>query len=120
MTLKEKQNFTKAMRGERGASSRKKKRKINFDIVNKCLFCLIISMGVYYVVSINDLAIKGFVLQELKTEVQDLSDENTQMQLSVMKLESYENIEKRAQELNMVKVGKIDYITVNGSSVAKK
>lgn len=119
MTLKEKQNFTQAMRGERG-TSRKKRKKINFGIINKCLLCLMITMGVYYVVSINDLAIKGFVLQELRSEVQDLSEENTQMKLSVMNLESYENIEKRAQELNMVKVGKIDYITVNGSSVAKK
>lgn len=119
MTLKEKQNFTKAMRGEK-RESRKKKRKINFEIINKFLFCLIITMGVYYVVSINDLAIKGFVLQELKAEAQGLSDDNTQMQLAVMKLESYENIEKRAQELNMVKVGKIDYITVNDSSVAKR
>jgi cell division protein FtsB len=119
MTLREKQNFTKAMRKEKDGVS-KKRRKFNFEILNKCLFCLILSMGVYYVVSINDLAIKGFVLQELKSEVQDLKEDNTQIQLAVMKLESYENIEKRAQELNMVKVGKIDYITVNNSSVAKK
>jgi len=119
MTLKEKQNFTKAMRKDK-KGVRTKRKKLNFAIVNKFLFCLLLIMGVYYVVSINDLAIKGFVLQELKSEVQDLHQENTQIQLAVMKLESYDNIEKRAQELNMVKVGKIDYITINNSSVAKK
>ncbi len=35
-------------------------------------------------------------------------------------LESYENIAKRAEELKMVKVDKIDYITIVDGVVAKK
>ena len=119
MTLKQKQNFTKA-RKNKGRESRKRRGCFNFELANKFIFCLIAVVGVYYVVSINDLAIKGFVLQELKTDAKVLQIENNQMELAVMELESYDSIEKRAKELSMVKVGKIDYITITGGSVAKK
>jgi len=119
MTLKQKQNFAKA-RKNNGRESRKRRGQFNFGLANKFLFCLIAIVGVYYVVSINDLAIKGFVLQELKTETKSLQGKNNQMELAIMELESYEAIEKRAQDLSMVKVGKIDYITITGGSVARK
>ncbi len=74
----------------------------------------------YYVVSINDLAIKGFVLRDKKVQVDNLLEDNNQTELAIAKFESYENIEKRAKEMNMVKVGKIDYISVSGKTVARK
>jgi len=49
-----------------------------------------------------------------------LIEENNQTELAIMKFESYENIEKRAKEMNMVKVGKIDYITISEKTVARK
>ena len=119
MTLKQKQNFAKARKNIEN-DSRRKRMRFSIKMANKILFCLIATIGVGYVVSINDLAIKGFVLQELKTESQELRVENNEIELAIMVLESYDSIEKRAQDLSMVKVGKIDYITVTGGSVARK
>jgi len=117
MTLNQKQNFAQAKINK---DSEKVRRGINLKLVNRLLMALIAITGVYYVVSINDLAIKGFVLRDTKNAVQKYQDDNNQMELAIMKLESYDNIEKRALSMNMVKVSKIDYINVQGRTVAMK
>lgn len=119
MTFKQKQNFAQAKMTKEYEGG-KVKKSINYKLINKFLASLVIIAGVYYVVSVNDLAIKGFVLREKKIQAEDLIEENNQTELAIMKFESYENIEKRAKEMNMVKVGKIDYITISEKTVARK
>ena len=96
------------------------RKKIRLDLVNKFLLCLIIVSGIGFIVTINDLSIKGFVLQDLKMSMKNLQAENQQIELAITKLQSYDNIEIKAQEMKMVKVDKIDYITVNDLAVAKR
>lgn len=86
----------------------------------KFIFILIVILGISFVASINDLAIKGFVLQELKMNVKDLERKNENVGLLTAELESYENIKKRAEDLKMVRVDNIEYITVIDGAVAKK
>ncbi|MDO8260840.1 MAG: hypothetical protein Q7T50_05095 [Candidatus Magasanikbacteria bacterium] len=119
MTFNQKQNFAQAKKGKEYENG-KTKKSINFRLLNKFLMFFIIIAGVYYVVGVNDLAIKGFVLRDLKIQAEDLIEENNQTELAIMKFESYENIEKRAKEMNMVKVSKIEYITVSEKTVARK
>ena len=52
--------------------------------------------------------------------MKNLQAENQQIELAITKLQSYDNIEIKAQEMKMVKVDKIDYITVNDLAVAKR
>ena len=89
-------------------------------VANRFLLALVLVCGVYFVVSINDLSIKGFVLQELKTEIAKLENDKKNVELSIMKLESYENINQKASDLKMVKVDKIDYVTVANGAVAMR
>ena len=98
----------------------KNKKSVLQKIIVKFVFCLIMILGISYVVSVNNLSIKGFVLNDLKLKVSELQKENENIELKVMNLESYENITKRANELKMVKVDKIDYITKANEFVAKK
>ena len=98
----------------------KNKKTILQKIIIKFIFCLIIICGISYVVSVNNLSIKGFVLADLKSKVSELQKENENIELKVMNLESYENITKRVNELKMVKVDKIDYITKANDFVAKR
>lgn len=81
---------------------------------------LIIVIGILFVVSVNDLSIKGFMLKDLKVQLMELKAENEQFELIAMELESYENIENRAQELKMVKVDSIDYITLSEPTMAMR
>ena len=73
-----------------------------------------------FVININDLSIKAFVLRDLRIEASGLVQENEEIELMVMRLESYDHIAKRAQDLNMVSVESIDYIDVVDTNVAKK
>ena len=81
---------------------------------------LIIFSGISFVVSINNLAIKGFILEDLKKEVNNLKVENENIGLQAAQLKSYDNVAAKAEELKMVKVDKIDYIKINEETVAKK
>lgn len=95
-------------------------RSAKFAYLNKFLFAMAVICGIFFVVSINDLSIKGFVLQDLKLEVNELSSENRNIELQVMELESFDSIAKRANDMKMVRVDKIDYISVNNEDVAMK
>ena len=98
-----------------------KQKFIKFlTVFNKLLCILVICSGISFVAGINDLSIKGFVLQELKSKVTELKNENKNIELTATELESYENIHRRAEDLKMVKVDKIDYVMVVNDVVAMK
>lgn len=96
------------------------KRKINLMTVNKILFTLIIVAGVYYIAGINDLTVKGFKLQELKKEAIKLKDSNNILETEAMSLGSNGNLSERIKKLNMVAVGKVEYLSQTDSFVAMK
>jgi cell division protein FtsL len=97
-----------------------RKFAVNWSLVNKGCGATIIILIIVYIVSINDLSIKSFTLQAAKNEIADLQKENDRLNLAVMNLDSYDNINRRAKELKMVKVDKIEYIEIKDGVVAKK
>ena len=112
--MKQKQKRTKSNHGK---SRRRMSRLQRF---NKLLIILIVGSALAYIGVINDLSIQGFKVEALKQKRAELKKENEAIGLKVTELESYRNIANRAQELKMVKVGNIDYITVTDSMVAKR
>ncbi|OGF28468.1 hypothetical protein A2331_05105 [Candidatus Falkowbacteria bacterium RIFOXYB2_FULL_34_18] len=98
----------------------KSKFLLAHGILNKFIMAMILVCGIYFVVSANDLSIKGFVLQKLKLEVAEINKQNKEIKLKIMELESYDNITKKAEELKMVKVEKVDYILISPETVARK
>ena len=81
---------------------------------------MIIISGAYYIIGANDLSIKGFVLNDLKTRADALAKENQDIETQVMRLESYDQIAAKSRELKMVAVERIEYITIVNGEVAKK
>ena len=78
---------------------------------------------VYYVAGINDLIAKGFRLQELRIESVRLQEENRNIKSKAVALESYQNLNERARQLNMIAMGEeVHYISSisEGSVVAKR
>jgi hypothetical protein len=95
-------------------------RKIfNVKFFNVFLLLTIGVMGFIYIFSVNDLIAKGFKLNELKKELSRISEENTEYNLKVLSLESYNSLDRRATELKMVAVDRIDYITVKNNVALK-
>jgi len=89
-----------------------KKELFSLKKFNIILFSLIIICSIYYLININDLTVKGFKLEEFKKKLNYLSSENTDFEIKEMSLGSYNNLSKRAEELNMIAVGNVDYITI--------
>lgn len=107
-----------------GSSISKKNGGINYSrqimIANRIMLTFIIVLGVSYMLSVNDLSIKGFVLNDLKAQINDLEKEGGAIEAQVAQLESNSAINTRAQQLAMVRVDKIEYITLTDGKVAKK
>jgi len=85
---------------------------------NKILASMIFVVIIAYIATINDLSIKGFILQDLRGNISQLEIDNEQYELKAMNLESYELINERAQKLGMVKVDDIKYVAVIDGVVA--
>jgi hypothetical protein len=81
--------------------------------------CLAFSL-IYYVVGVNDLTVKGFDLQEKEIQVRALALENENYQDMVMAKESLNNVKSRIDDLDLVAVEDINYITITNTTVAKK
>jgi len=87
---------------------------------NKILWLAIIALSVYYLAGVNDLAIKGFVLSELKQQKNKLAAANNKLELEAMSISSYGQISERIAGLKMVAVGQISYLSAGAEAVARK
>jgi len=100
------------------ASRQPKKFKLKF--LNLSLISLLIAVGVFHLMNISDLTVKGFVLKELKNEVNSLASEKLDSEEKINKLQSYYTLSSRTEKLNMIAISEIDYLSVPGAMVARK
>jgi hypothetical protein len=88
--------------------------------LNCLLAGLIVASSLYFVSGINDLVVKGFKIQELKTQANSLSEEKNKVNIEITSLKSYNNLAKRIENLKMVAVDNVDYLKINsGVAVAR-
>jgi len=83
---------------------------VNFKFVNAFLFILIGAGLIYYVAGVNDLVVKGFMLQKLKSSSVSLENENNNFNIYITSLKSYSSLAERVEKMNMVEIGRVDYI----------
>lgn len=102
------------------ANQKKQGKSFNLKYFNFSLSVLIICLGVFYLINISDLTVKGFALKELKTQVSILASEKLDNEEKINNLQSYYSLSSRTQKLNMVAIGEIDYLTVSNTVVARK
>lgn len=96
------------------------KNIFNLKLINVCLWTLIIFSLGYYLTSINDLIVKGFEIQDLKTRVNKINDENKNLELKITLMKSYDNLSERVGSMKMVAVNNVSYIDVKTGAVAMK
>jgi cell division protein FtsL len=88
--------------------------------LNRGIVAGICLVSLAYIVSINDLSIKGFILQDIKKDIALLESENERYEVSAMTLTSYQLIDEKAKRLGMIKVDNIEYVSLVDGAVAKK
>lgn len=101
-------------------SGPKDHKRLNLRIVNSLLGGLIVILGIFYLVNINDLTVKGFALKELRSESNLLASDNKDCEAKIMNLQSYNNLNDKVKKLNMVAVAEVEYLSVNNVVLARK
>lgn len=94
--------------------------RFNLKYFNYGLFTAILVLGAFYLMNINDLTVKGFVLKQLNTQAASLASQQTESEQTANRLESYYHLSTQVQKLNMVAVGNIEYLAGNQGPVAKR
>ncbi|MHB8903980.1 MAG: hypothetical protein ACYC40_02670 [Patescibacteria group bacterium] len=94
--------------------------RIDLKKINISIFSLLSILGIFYLVSVSDLTVKGFALQELKSQAASVGNEKLMNEEAINKLQSYYSLSSRTKGLNMVAIGDIEYLNKNTAALAKK
>lgn len=97
-----------------------KNKYLNIKMFNRFIIFSIIFLGVWYIASINDLSIKGYLMKDLKDKKSEVSLAKQSLELKIMDLSSLGNLNQRVKNLKLVAAGAIDYVSAQASMVAKK
>ncbi len=97
-----------------------KKNKSFLGALNLCLLMTLLVGGLFFIKSMDDVMTKNLELDNLKGKLVLLEEEKDEMESQKNNLESYENISSKLNDLAMVKVSNIDYISLGDDSLAKK
>mgnify|MGYP001765051450 CR=1 FL=1 len=81
---------------------------------------LIVISGSLYVVRMNRVLVKNFKIQDLKKQAESISAENRDLELRTIALGSYDRLNEKIQDLRLVPIEEIDYITLKNGIIAKK
>jgi len=94
--------------------------QLNARSVGILLAILAVSMVAGYLGLSNNFVNQGFALNVAKNRVAELTKINRELELAAMNLESYENINQKIAQLDMVKVQNVEYVEVRPDGVAMR
>ncbi|PIY97261.1 MAG: hypothetical protein COY66_00480 [Candidatus Kerfeldbacteria bacterium CG_4_10_14_0_8_um_filter_42_10] len=95
-----------------------KKFKVGAISIRIVIFGLIIMVGLVYLIQTNQVSTGGFEIKELNKKVEQLQKDNKKLELETTKLQSLKTIKAATENMDLVSVSKIDYITLPPSAVA--
>lgn len=81
---------------------------------------LVIVVGLFYLISTNGTATKGYTIMDLEDKLTQLKEENKQLKIQATELESLSRVEKVIKAYDMKIVSKADYLSSEGAVVAVK
>lgn len=74
------------------------------------LALLIILFSILYIIQANSVATRGYTIQKHKSEVVKLQSESKNLELRLSEIRSLGFLEEKIKSLNMVKIGKVEYL----------
>jgi hypothetical protein len=94
--------------------------RINLRAINRFLVAGIIVSFLAFLIGNNDLAVKSFVLKDLKNNLSELTWQNKELEVKVTGLSSYQHLSQKGSELRFVPANNIKYLPANNQLLAKK
>jgi len=92
---------------------------LNFKGTASILMAIVFILGVFYLYQVNDLATKGYEIREIEKQIASLSQINKSQRIKEVELKSMYNIEKTAENLNLISTQEITYFNLNGPIAMK-
>ena len=92
---------------------------LNFKGTASILMAIVFILGVFYLYQVNDLATKGYEIKEIEKQIASLSQINKSQRIKEVELKSMYNIEKTAENLNLISTQEITYFNLNGPIAMK-
>lgn len=71
----------------------------------------VLFFGVGYLVLSNHVATKGFLMKDLQSQIDTLSQTNDALEVQVMDLQSLSNLQAASSELELVSISKMEYVS---------
>src|SRR3989344_6547368 len=81
-------------------------KNINFST---WIFGALFIVGIFYLISVNTLATKGYEIERLEKQVLELRESNRRPEIETTALKSIETIEAGARSLNLVPSNGVNY-----------
>lgn len=78
----------------------------------------VLILSVVYLIHINTLATRGYAMKELDQHIADLKKQNERLQLDIIESQSMGTLQKKIDEMKLVRADHIDYIEPGVASVA--
>lgn len=100
-------------------SSRRNKKTSNFYIFRLLTICILVGVGVFYLMQIGKSSTTVYEINDLKRQIKELTTKKELLELEAVKLQSMASINERLEDVKMVAVEKLEYIE-GGKSVAVK
>ena len=100
------------------AKKYEKKKPIYF--INLALITCVICFGTAYFLQINNISSKGYQMRDLEKAITVLEEENNDLALEIINLQSLATIQEKAAGLDLVRVDNVEYLSVTSSVMAKK
>lgn len=75
----------------------------------------VLILSVVYLVHVNALATRGYAMKELDHHIADLKKQNERLQIDIIQSQSMGTLQKKIDEMKLVRADHIDYIEPNAS-----
>lgn len=90
------------------------------DKFKAVLFVVCLLAGLGYFWQTNSLSTRGYQIRKLEKSIELLKEGNQELELRAASAQSWETLQERVKQLNMVDAGQVEYMTPAGGSVALK
>ncbi len=94
---------------------------VNFSpkSVTVVLIFMAFIFGSFYLYQVNDLATKGYEIRDIENEIKKLKADNEKNKIQEVELKSMHNIEKAAEDLNLVSSKGSTFVSLKGPVAMK-
>ncbi|MFA5076427.1 MAG: hypothetical protein WC480_03365 [Patescibacteria group bacterium] len=102
------------LKEERAKTKWYRQIKLSIKTLNIAVICLIICSGFFYLLAVNNSAIKGYEIRDLEIKLENAKFDNRKFQLQSRQMQSVDSVEDKINQLGMVNIGQVEYLELSG------